>query len=337
MSFSCAIGESLKIYVKDLKGMKEGTNLHNSFIVLKKEIRSFADKPGNYLSLILSDKTGMIESICWDDIDKIKQFSEDDIISFKAKLSFWKGEPRLILEPQSIEKLSSDSVDWREFVPSTEKDVDKMAAELFGFIASIGNQHLQNLLKSVFEDKEFLEAFKSSPAAVTHHHNYLGGLLEHTVSVAKICDSLIPLYPELDRNVLIAGALLHDLGKTREYKWKPRIDITTEGGFAGHPALGAFMISKKFPQNFPEDLKIRIYHMILSHHGEGEFGAVVPPKFKEAYALHLAENLDAKLREYISLEKKLKETNSKKGWSYAKSLGRYIYAGEFGESGESKE
>jgi len=328
LGISCTIGEQLKIYVKDLKNMKDGTNLHNFLLVLKKEIRSFADKPGNYLSLVLSDKTGGIEAICWDDIDKVRPFDEEDIISFKAKLSFWKGEPRLVLEPQSIAQLSPESVDWKEFVPSTDKDIDKMTTDLFKLIDSVDNVHLQALLKAVFGDKDFMESFKNSPAAVTHHHNYIGGLLEHTVSVAKICDAIMAVYPELDRDLLISGALLHDIGKMREYKWKPRIGVTTEGGFAGHPALGAFMISKKFPSEFPEDLKIRIYHMILSHHGEGEFGAVVPPKFGEAYALHLAEYLDAKLKEFLSIEEKARESPDKREWTYAIPLGRFIYSGE---------
>lgn len=322
----------MKTYISDLKGLKERSSIESVFLVLRKETRPFAEKAGSYLYLLLKDRTGTIEAVCWDDIDKVAQFGEDDLIALKAEVSSWKGEPRLVVDPKSIEQVSFDDVDWRDFVPSTEKDVDGLVEELFEHINKVESPVLQKLLRGVFEDKEFLEVFRNSPAAVGHHHNYLGGLLEHTVSVAKMCDAIASLYPELNRDLLLTGALLHDIGKTREYRWMPRIDVTTEGGFAGHPAIGAFMLSKKFPPDFPEDLKIRIYHMILSHHGEAEFGAAVQPKFGEAYALHLAEYLDAKLNEFLSLEKKAreaaKEAGGRREWTYAKPFGRFIYAGE---------
>jgi 3'-5' exoribonuclease len=329
----------MKIYVSDLKNMKDGSIVESVFLVARKEVRPFVEKPGSYLYLILKDKSGTIEGICWDDAEKIVQFDEDDLIALRGEISYWKGEQRLIIQPNSIERLSFDDVDWRDFVPSTDKNVDQLVEELFECINSVENPILQKLLRTVFEDKEFLEIFKNCPAAVSHHHNYLGGLIEHTVSVAKMCTVIAPLYPELDKDLLLTGALLHDIGKVREYKWMPRISITVEGGFAGHPALGAHMLSKKFPQDFPEDLKIKIYHMILSHHGEAEFGAAVQPKFAEAYALHLAEYLDAKLNEFLSIERKAKEfakeSGGKREWSYARSLGRFIYAGGIEETNET--
>lgn len=330
----------MKTYISDLKGLKEGSRIESVFLVLRKETRPFTEKAGSYLHLVLKDRTGTIEAVCWDDIDKVVQFGEDDLIALKADVSSWRGELRLVIDPKSIECVSFDDVDWKDFVPSTEKNIDALAGELFEFIGKVEDAGMQRLLRNVFEDREFMELFRNSPAAVSHHHNYLGGLLEHTVSVARMCDAIAALYPELDRNILLTGALLHDIGKVREYRWMPRIDVTTEGGFAGHSALGANIVSKKFPPDFPEDLKIRIYHMILSHHGEAEFGAAVQPKFGEAYALHLAEYLDAKLNEFLSLEKKAREAAREGGgrreWTYARPLGRFIYAGER-EGKEAKE
>jgi 3'-5' exoribonuclease len=266
-------------------------------------------------SLLLKDKSGVIEGLYSGKND----ISEDDFVHIAGTVIY---DGNLKIKIDKAERVPPEKIDIFDFIPSSKRDIDEMVKELYGVIESIKDTNLKELLKRVFTE-DFVKDFKLCPAATYYHHSYLGGLIEHTLSVVKICDVVARLY-DLNRDLLITGALLHDIGKVREYSWFPKISVTVEGGFSGHPTLGAHMLSKLIPQDFPEDLKIKIYHMILSHHGEIEYGAVVPPKFREAYALHLCEYLDAKLKEFSEEEEEIKK-GGKGSWEYSKKLRRYIY------------
>jgi 3'-5' exoribonuclease len=284
--------------------LKEGNFVDSVFFVLEKRKNS----------LLLRDKTGIIEGIY-----SGNDVNEDDFVRAKGIVVF-DGDLKIKIE--KMERIDPEKIDIFDFIPSSRRNIEEMVKELYEVIESVKDENLKDLLRRVFTE-DFVKDFKLCPAATYYHHSYLGGLLEHTLSVVKICETVAKIY-DLNRDLLITGALLHDIGKVREYSWFPKISVTVEGGFSGHPTLGAHMLSKLIPSNFPEDLKIKLYHMILSHHGEIEYGAVVPPKFKEAYALHLAEYLDAKLKEFSEEEEEIKR-EGKGSWEYSKKLRRYIY------------
>ncbi|MEM2175524.1 MAG: HD domain-containing protein, partial [Candidatus Micrarchaeia archaeon] len=240
----------MKVYVSDLKEGKIDT----LFFVLRKEELVSGE------IYIFRDKTGIIEGF----YSGKSEINENDFVQVIGDVVQSNG--KLKINIQKIEKIDESKIDIFDFLPSTKRNINEMMTELNEIIESIKDENLKSLLKIVFNEK-FIESFKLCPGAVYYHHNYLGGLLEHTLSVARICEEISKFYG-LNRDLLVAGALLHDIGKTREYEWFPKFSVTKEGGFSGHAALGAHMLSKVIPDGFPEDLKIKLYHMILSHHGE---------------------------------------------------------------------
>jgi 3'-5' exoribonuclease len=192
------------------------------------------------------------------------------------------------------------------------------------------NDYLKRVVLSFLNDPEFVSSFKKAPAAKIHHHNYIGGLIEHTQSVMVVCETVCKLYPELDRDLLLAGAILHDVGKTAAYEYTFRIDVTEEGGLVDHIVLGYQMVEDKIKgiEGFPDELRLRLLHLILSHHRYGEWGSPVKPLFAEAEALCYADMLDAQLREFLQVQKH-EEAKGKEGiWSdFSRRLDRFVYLG----------
>lgn len=310
----------MKIFIKEITA---GMEFKSAFLIARKAKSSQNEKQ---FSMWLSDCTGSILASCY---DAQTELSVGDVIECRARAVELNGKLQLEIDPSSIRKLSPDEVkaNLLDFVPKCEKDVNEMMAELQKYIDGVGNQHLRSLLENFFSDKEFVTAFCLAPAAILHHHNYAGGLVEHTLSVTKICDAIAMENRELDRDLLIAGALLHDVGKIKEYAWTPRAEVTGVGGLLGHAVLGVVAIDERCPRDFPEDMRLKLHHMIVSHHGKGEWGAAVTPRFAEAAALHYAECLDAKVKEFISIERKA-EAGSEGEWCFSSQLGRYIYLGK---------
>jgi 3'-5' exoribonuclease len=207
-----------------------------------------------------------------------------------------------------------------------------MYREILAFVTTINEPHLRALLDMFFQDGKFTDRFKHTPGSKKHHHNYIGGLLEHTINVTKLCEVISTIYPELDKDLLITSALLHDIGKLKGYSYHPEIDITTAEGLLGHLYLGIEMLNEKIDAlpDFPEDLKLKLYHIVLSHHRQTDWGAFMEPCFSEANALSYADLLDSQVKNFLQLESTEREKVNNKGktWSsYIRELRRYLYLG----------
>ncbi|MBS7008787.1 3'-5' exoribonuclease YhaM family protein [Anaerostipes sp.] len=259
-----------------------------------------------YYSLSLQDKTGMIDGKVWELNNAIGHFEAMDYIMVKGKVTNFQGNNQLNIE--MIRKADEGEYQISDYMPSTKKDIDEMFDELLGMIEKVENPFLKKLALKVFvEDKEFAKKFKIHSAAKSVHHGYIGGLLEHSVSVAKLCEQYTVLYPQLNRDLLVTSALFHDIGKAEELSAFPENDYTDEGQLVGHIVMGTIKLSKLMDEipGFPAKLANEVKHCILSHHGELEFGSPKKPALAEALALSQADNLDAKMETFAeAIEKK---------------------------------
>jgi len=291
MNTSKAKSNSRHLWVKEIQ---ENENIRGDYLVKNKTISK--TKQGNsFLTLILSDKTGAIDGKVWDNADEVSSnFREGDIVYIAGLAVSYKGTIQIRIHEL---KKESEPFDAGVFQESTTEDPGQMISELKKLSRTIMNRHLRALIESFWADRDFLTQFKKAPAAKYLHHSYLGGLLEHTLSVAKLAVDISRHYKELDGDLLLSGAILHDIGKTRELSFDLNIDYTDEGRLLGHIVLGTMMVEEKLKslKDFPEELSIRLQHLILSHHGELDFGSPKRPKFLEAFALHLIDDMDAKI------------------------------------------
>jgi len=261
-----------------------------------------------YYSLSLQDKTGMIDGKVWELNNAIGHFEAMDYIMVKGKVTNFQGNNQLNIE--MIRKADEGEYQISDYMPSTKKDIDEMFDELLTMIQSIQNPYLKELAMKVFvEDKEFAKKFKIHSAAKSVHHGYIGGLLEHSVSVAKLCEQYAVLYPQLNRDLLVTTALFHDIGKAEELSAFPENDYTDEGQLVGHIVMGTIKLSKLMDEipGFPVKLANEVKHCILSHHGELEFGSPKKPALAEALALSQADNLDAKMETFAEVIEKKQE------------------------------
>nr|MBC8525272.1 HD domain-containing protein [Candidatus Cloacimonadota bacterium] len=306
-----------KYYIENF-GEFVGREITDYFAVSEKSLRKTrADKP--YLRITCLDKTGQVVGNIWDNAPNLsKKFTIADIVKLQASVELYENQIQLRIT--NIRKAREEEYEIADFSPTITKDVDKLTEHLFKFIDSIQNQYLNELLHLFFDDKEFLKKFVSAPAAKSWHHNKVGGLLHHTITVAKICNAVENFYDDIDRDLLVCCAILHDIGKIDEYYLKPFIDFTDEGKLVGHIVLGDKMVVDKCEQidNFPKMLLNKIRHLLLSHHGEREKGAVCLPKTREAILLHYADNMDAHLIGVQDLIDKAKE--QKRDWTEYNNL-----------------
>ncbi|RLC50168.1 MAG: 3'-5' exonuclease [Candidatus Cloacimonadota bacterium] len=280
-----------KIFVRELQNYLN-KEIISYFLVTQKELRQ--DKNDNYfIRLKITDKTGSITGNVWNNAKPISEmFEEGDVIKIKAKVVSFNTQIQLSIT--KIRKMENEEFDLTNFLETTTKDIDELSEKLFSYIDNLENEYLKKLLLIIFEDKEFFNLFAKAPAAKNWHHNYIGGLLEHTVSVVQICDFASKMYP-VNKDILITGAILHDIGKVFEYNVKTVIDFSVQGRLIGHIPLGDQFVCEKAAavNNFPEDLLMKIRHLILSHHGEYEKASARLPQTIEAVVLHYADNLDA--------------------------------------------
>lgn len=261
-----------------------------------------------YYSLSLQDKTGMIDGKVWELNNAIGHFEAMDYIMVKGKVTNFQGNNQLNIE--MIRKADEGEYQISDYMPSTKKDIDEMFDELLGMIEKVQNPFLKKLALRVFvEDKEFAKKFKIHSAAKSVHHGYIGGLLEHSLSVAKLCEQYAVLYPQLNRDLLVTTALFHDIGKAEELSAFPENDYTDEGQLVGHIVMGTIKLSKLMDEipGFPAKLANEIKHCILSHHGELEFGSPKKPALAEAIALSQADNFDAKMETFSEIIEKKQE------------------------------
>ncbi len=279
------------LWVKDIKVDDQVRGLY-----LAKMKRVGLTKKGDpFLSITLADRTGEIEARVWERAEKVASiFVEGDILNVEGYASSYRDQIQVTLSGVTV---TEDGADSSLFLETTPKDVTKLMASLRAMAREMDNAHLKALVERFLTDPRFVSRFKKAPAAKTFHHSYLGGLLEHTHSVCEMSQSVAAHYPELDKDLLLAGAFLHDIGKIKEFKFDRVIDYTDEGRLLGHLILGVAMVDEKLAamENFPQDLSRRLKHLVLSHHGQYEFGSPKRPKFLEAFALHLIDDLDAKM------------------------------------------
>lgn len=292
-----------KRYIKDIS---VGEQVKSIFGVLKKTLANYKPgsnkAPGQFLKLLLADCSGTMEARVWNDALKLAEsFSEGDIVYVEGTVTEYNG---LQINITKIEKYNGP-VDPALFQPCTSKDRHEMINQLKRLINSVNNIFLKKLLISIFEDEQIKRAFVNAPAAQKIHHAYVGGLLEHSLEVAKICDNMALTFSDIiDRDALITGALLHDIGKLKEYNLNSiSFEMTNMGKLIGHLVLGKEMVDEKIRgiDEFPEELKIALDHMIISHHGEREWGSPEVPKTMEAFALFHADLLSARLNQFAGI------------------------------------
>jgi len=274
----------------------------------------------------------------WEGVDEsVRSLSDGDIVKVQAVLGSYRGEPQLTVT--RARKAGSDEVSPDDYLPRAEGDPATMLAILDGAVESIGEPHLKQLLCELFADPPTRAAVSAAPAAKAIHHAVLGGLLEHTVSVVGLCRLLADYYPAVNRDLLLAAAMLHDLGKIKELAWDRVFDYTDPGRLLGHITLGALMVEERIRTipDFPSALANSLLHCILSHHGELEWGSPKRPKTLEAIVLHYAENLDGKVNSFLSFAKRYPDPQHP-GWTlFNKAMDRYLYIGQPKSEPESDE
>lgn len=295
---------------KKIIDIHDGERLSQVFLCrIKKEAVSKTGK--SYYALTLTDATGNLEGKVWDINQAIEDFDAGDFIVCDGNVNTFNNV--LQLNINRLRLAQKNEYRAEDFFPSTNKDVSEMYADILKFCASIKNPYMKKLVNSFFtDDAEFAEAFKQKSAAKSIHHGFMGGLLEHTLNVVRLCNGYCHIYPQLNRDLLIAAAMLHDVGKVRELSDFPANDYTDEGQLIGHIIIGYAMVSEKIAaiDGFPEKTANELKHCILAHHGELEFGSPKKPALMEAQALHFADNTDAKME--IFIESVVSSTNN--GW-----------------------
>lgn len=288
--------ETAEKSMKYIEQFREGERINQ--ILLCKHKQSAVTKNGKpYENLILQDKTGTLDAKIWDpDSQGIDSFEALDYIGVVGDVTSFQGA--LQLNVKRVRKVFSDEYDPQDYLPVSGRDIDEMYAELKSYIQTVSNPYLHKLLAAFFlENEDFAKRFKSHSAAKSVHHGFIGGLLEHTLSVTALCDAFCKQYPILNRDLLLSAAMLHDIGKLEELSDFPANDYTDEGQLLGHIVIGTEWIGGyiRTVPDFPKRLSGELKHCILAHHGELEFGSPKKPALIEAVALHFADNMDAKM------------------------------------------
>jgi len=277
-------------FVSDLQAAQTITTF---FLVCEKEVRATREgKP--YLRLELGDRTGTIEARMWEGFEA-DAFARDDFVKVQARVENYRSKLQLALE--KIRRAEDREVDPADYFPHTAEDVEQLYAKLLEYVAKAANPWLRRLLEDAIRDPEIVPRLKRAPAAKMMHHAYLGGLLEHVVSLCGLCRVVAAYYPETDAELLLTGAVLHDLGKLEELSYERSLGYTDEGQLLGHILIEYEQITKKMDAiaGFPGDLKTLVQHMLISHHGQYEFGSPKLPMFREALMLHYLDDLDSKM------------------------------------------
>ncbi|MCR5356711.1 MAG: HD domain-containing protein [Lachnospiraceae bacterium] len=297
--------------MKYIEQFRESDNIMDVYLV--KHRQAAVTKNGKpYENVILQDKTGTIDAKIWDPNSAgIEDFDVFDYCMVGGSVTSFNGQLQLSIK--RIRKVNEGEYIPSDYLPVSSYNIDDMYAELTGYIDGLKSEYLKKLCMAFFvDDKDFIKAFKNSSAAKSVHHGFVGGLLEHTLSVVKLCDFYTKRYPALNRDLLLSAAMLHDIGKVKELSSFPENDYTDDGQLLGHIVMGCEMVGVKVRDipDFPEKLESEIKHCILAHHGEYEFGSPKKPSLMEALALNLADNTDAKMETLTELFNSTAET----GW-----------------------
>lgn len=308
--------------------LKAGGAVDDLFAVrFKKPVSQY--KNGFTFQVWVSDAGGDLAVKYWGERDEksVKtlhdSISKGSVVHVRGKVTEYNGALEIHVNPSSgdlVEVLKEGEYEVSDFVSSTEEDIEQMRSQLFTIMRKVKDPHLKQLLESFFGDEDFVKEFCFCPASITHHSNYIGGLLEHTLRVAKMCEHFAMQYPDLDRDLLVAGAILHDIGKLREYTVSSIIGATDEGRMIGHLVIGAGMVNDacRLLGDFPSDLNMKVQHLILSSHGTTDYGSPKEPLFPEAQALAMADLATTRIEDFITVKK---TANTDDDWVQDRNLG----------------
>lgn len=312
-----------KQFIADIKA---GDGVDDIF-VLSEKILSQKRDGDNFLNVTISDKTGKLKGVVWDNVNQIATgITSGDFAYVNGSVSEYKGALQVVIK--KMEPFPPDRIDPSDFLPQTSRNIEDMFERLVKRANSITTDYLKALINAFFNDGEFVNKFKTAPAAKKMHHAYIGGLLEHTVSMASLADKIAGHYGGVNRDLLLTGAILHDIGKIDEFDYQSKIDYSDKGRLLNHIVIGIKMVDDKLSgiHNFPEDQMLLLKHMIVSHHGTREFGSPEPPKTIEAILLNYIDEIDSKVnavRDFIASE------DPDETWtSYHRLLERHFYKGK---------
>jgi 3'-5' exoribonuclease len=301
---------------------QENKVITSSFVVVSKQVKP--KKNGEpYLALTLGDRTGQIEAKMWDNVEEyLDAFEQDDFVKVKGLINKYKNRFQLTIH--KLRRMQDGEIDFSDYLPKTTKDIGELWRALTEFVATFQNPHLKSLVELFMADPEIAERYRNAPAAKSLHHAYIGGLLDHVVSLFRSCDLICRNYPEqINRDLLLTGAFVHDIGKVQELTYNRSFSYTTRGQLLGHMIIELEMLQAKIEKlpGFPAELKTLLEHLIISHHGQYDFGSPKLPMFPEALMLHYLDDLDSKMeamRAHFAREAELEGP-----WtSYNASLGR---------------
>jgi 3'-5' exoribonuclease len=312
------------IYLQDIK---PGDKIASSFLVAEKNM-AFSQKGSAYLNVRLKDKTGEIDGKVWDNAMALDQvFKKGDIVYMEGRAQTYRNALQISII--TVKPCAPQDVDPSDYLPVSKVDTTAMFQDILAYIDAISSEPIKKLLTAFFYDEKTADLFRRAPAAKGFHHIYLGGLLEHTLSVVRLLDHAAKHYPQLNRDLLIAGGILHDIGKIYEFSYDGLIAYSDEGRMIGHLVMGVEMIDKKIEAipDFPVQLALELRHIILSHHGEFEFGSPKRPKTLEALVIHFMDDLDAKVNAFESFVA-ADAANADSDWTtYNRFFERYLYKG----------
>ena len=310
---------------KFVSDIAAGEGIDDLFVLADKSMAHKRD--GNpFLNLTLADKSGRIKGVVWDNVEHIAAAAQaGDFVRVSAQAGEYRGVLQLVVKAMAA--VAPEAVAPENFLPSTARNVDQMFDRLKAATDTITSKPLADLMNALWDDPKIVQRFKRAPAAKMMHHAYIGGLLEHTLSMVLLADKIAGHYSGVDRDLLIVGAVLHDIGKLRELSYRHNLDYTDQGRLLSHIVLGIEMVNEKIQAiaDFPEELAALIKHMIISHHGAREFGSPEPPKTIEAVLLNYIDEIDSRvngIREFMASD----DPNTT--WTaYHRLLGRHFYKG----------
>ncbi len=297
----------------------------NSVFLVKDKIMAMAKNGKPYMNLRFMDKSGEVDAKIWDNVDVLdKLFDKDDFVQVRGKASVYLNKMQVVVA--EIAKLPEGEVNLADFLPESPRNIDEMRQELTGTVAAIVNPHLRALMVAFLADAPLMDLYCKAPAAKGMHHVYLGGLLEHSLALVKLVKRIVPLYEGINEDLLVVGALLHDVGKIHEMSYERAFDYTDAGKLLGHITIGVELVEEKIRQvdGFPRELSMLLKHMLLSHHGQYEYGSPKRPKTIEATILNYLDDMDSKIngiRAHIA-----KETASSSRWTaHHRLYDRYFF------------
>jgi 3'-5' exoribonuclease len=307
-----------------VSGLTDGQEFSAPFQVRSRQLRTHRSRSGSFMTLVIGDRTGEVNAVAWEEADRFYSFArEGSIVQIRGRCQLYNGDVQVVIE--HLSQTSDGDYQLTDFLPSSPRDPATMAREFRAEINSVRQRGLRALLEAVFDRERFAQ-FALAPAATQVHHAYLGGLLEHTLEVARLCRAQLAIHPEMDPELLVTAALLHDVGKVREYNTAAAFEQTDEGGLLGHISIADAMLAQLGPRlpDLPAELLLRLRHMLLSHHGRHEWQSPQVPKTLEAAALHLADYTSSQLNIFAA---GLQQVERPGNWSGRhRTLDRRLYA-----------